>query len=216
MKPLNALLNLHEEQMQLTAALMNDCPWENSDFYVEWCAQFYRFVAHATRLLAASAARLTIERDHQHIYFLDHSQEEKHHEKLFEKDLQALGRSASEFSEHPMAAFLYQSQYYLIDYVDPVSLFGSVLFLEGMSISAGPKVYKRLKDKFSDQACNFVRVHVHDDVDHIDKAHKVLSSLSPHELSAITQSYRATSYAFHSLLRDLKAKYAQNVELRTA
>lgn len=218
MTPLQNLLNFHEMEMKKTADIMNSCPWENQEFYMQWCAQFFFFVAHATRLLAASAARLDLERDSLHLRFLDHCQEEKNHEKLFAMDLEFFNKKPSDFEEHPLAALLYQSQYYLIDYIDPMALFGSILFLEGMSISAGPNIYKRLSAKYSDQACHFVKIHVHDDQDHIVKAKKALESLSDKELQVITTSYRQSSYAFNTLLGELKMncqnRHANDTETR--
>lgn len=207
MNPLKNLLEFHEKEMDKTAEIMTRSPWENEKFYTEWCAQFFYFVAHATRLLAASAARLDLKRDALHIRFLDHCQEEKHHEKLFEQDLKFFGKTPQDFEEHPLAASMYQSQYYLIDYADPMALFGSILFLEGMSISAGPDIYERIKAKHTDKGCNFIKVHVHDDQDHIIKAKKALESLSEKELVAITTSYKQSAYAFNTLLEELNAKH---------
>lgn len=205
---LKNLMSHHEKEMSKTKKIMLSCPWEQTEFYVNWCGQFYFFVAHATRLLAAAAARLNVDRDVLHLRFLDHCQEEKNHEKLFEKDLEHFGRSVSSFQEHPLAALLYQSQYYLIDYKDPLAFFGSILFLEGMSTAAGgPEIYTILKKKYGDEACNFVKVHVHEDEDHIQKAYMALEKMSDKELGFIFESYRCTSYAFNHLLLDLNAEY---------
>ncbi len=208
MTALQRLLKMHETEMDRTAELMRNSPWENKDFYMNWCAQFFFFVAHATRLLAASAARLHLDRDASHLRFLDHCQEEKNHEKLFERDLEYFGKKPSDFEEHPLASLLYVSQYYLIDYDDPMALFGSILFLEGMSISAGPEIYDRLHAKYGDQGCHFIKVHVHDDQDHIIKAKKALENLTEKEMLAITKSYLQSSYAFNQLLLELKSQFA--------
>lgn len=204
---LGKLIELHQVEMKRTTEIMRNSPWENKEFYAEWCAQFFYFVAHATRLLAASASRLQLDKDPLHLRFLDHCQEEKNHEKLFEKDLLAMGKKPNNYSEHPLACLLYQSQYYMIDYVNPMALFGSILFLEGMSISVGPEIGERIEKIYGKDATNFIRVHVHDDQDHIEKAYKALEQMDSKELSAIYQSYQISGYAFNQLLLELKEKY---------
>lgn len=202
----DSLWDMHLEEMKKTKAFMDQCPWENKEFYAAWCAQFFYFVAHATRLLAASAAHLQLDRDALHLRFIDHCQEEKHHEKLFLKDLEAMGKNIEDYPEHPLAAFMYESQYYLIDYKDPIALFGSILFLEGMSLVAGPEIYARLKKTYTDECCHFIKVHVNDDQDHIEKAKKALSTLSAKEIEVIAISYKQSAYAFNTMLKEIQAQ----------
>jgi len=193
----------HDKAMESLGKIFDQAPFENKEYYAQWCAQFYYFVAHATRLLAASAARLGLDRDGIHIRFLDHCQEEKHHEKLFVKDIDFLGFNIEDLPEHPMTAQLYQSQYYLIDYHDPVALFGSIYYLEGMSIALGKGLYGRLKKAHSDSACNFVRVHVADDEDHIEKAKKALRSFSEEELKVVWWSMKQTEVIYEAIMHAL-------------
>ncbi len=200
---LNELLDYHNKAMLQTQSLLRQCPWENSDFYADWCAQGYYFVCHATRILAASAARTGIERDHLHIRFLDHSQEEKHHEKLYERDLAAMGRSISEFSEMPATAFLYQCQYYLLEHKDPIAPMGGIFYLEGVSVFSGVEIYERVKGRFGAEASTFLKVHVHDDEDHIKKAKQILGSMSPSELKVTSESYKLFHHAYEQQLLGL-------------
>lgn len=210
------LLAAHEEVMETLNVVSRQAPWEDREFYANWVGQFYYFVAHATRLLAASAARLTMDRDALHIRFLDHCQEEKHHEKLLLKDLEEMGRSIDEFPESPTVAHLYQSQYYLIDYRDPIALFGSVFYLEGLSLHSGLEIYGRLKKVHGDDACNFIRVHVTEDQDHMEKAHAALRTLPPDQLQLIDWSMRQTAGIYISLIQELQAKCGQKKKSRVA
>lgn len=200
---LHELLKFHQETMKVSDAVLAACPWENKEFYANWCAQSFYFVAHATRILAASAARMHLDRDEVHIRFLDHSQEEKHHEKLYENDLKHLGRNMSEFSEMPLTSFLYQSQYYLLDYKDAIAPMGGIFYLEGVSVYSGGKILERSMKAHGERACTFLKVHIHDDQDHLQKAEMILSKMSPSELAVIKTSYHQFSFAYMQLLEEL-------------
>lgn len=201
------LFSAHNDLMESLDRVLMSCPWEDPRFYAVWCGQFYYFVAHATRLLAASAARLGLDRDALHIRFLDHCQEEKHHEKLFLKDLAELGYGIEAIPEFPMTAQLYQSQYYLIDYKDPIALFGSIFYLEGMSLSSGPEIYRRVKAAHGDACCNFVRVHVSDDQDHIEKAKAALRLLTPEQLEHVEWSMKQTGAIYEAIVQQSLGTY---------
>ena len=200
---LKDLISFHEATMKETDALLKDCPWENSSFYANWCGQSYYFVAHATRILAASASRMHLDRDPVHIRFLDHCQEEKHHEKLYEKDLKQMGRSLSEFKEHPLTSFLYQCQYYLLDYHDAIAPMGGIFYLEGVSVYSGQQILDRCLKAHGEKACTFLKVHVHDDQDHIQKAEMILGGLNPKELAVVKTSYEQFSFAYAQLMQTL-------------
>jgi hypothetical protein len=200
---LNHFLKIHEEKMSVISKILSDFPWESKQAYSLWCGQFYYFVCHATRLLAASAAHLGLDKDPLHIRFLDHMQEEKHHEKLFERDLTNMGFDVTEFKEWPVTAQLYQSQYYLIDYVNPLALLGSIFYLEGLSICSGPELLERTLRAHGDGACTFLKVHVGEDIDHIEKAKNALKQLNENEIRAVTMSYEQTAFLFENLMQEI-------------
>lgn len=193
----------HDEMMERLEAISKDTPWENPEFYAQWCGQFYYFVCHATRMLAAAAARFPVDRDVLHWRFLDHCQEEKHHENLFLDDLKNMGRSIKEFPESPLTAQMYQSQYYLIEHRDPIALFGGVFYMEGMSLGPGPEIYKRARAAHGEQACNFIRVHVSEDQDHLQKAKTALRALPEEHLQLVEWSMSQTGVVYEALLREL-------------
>jgi hypothetical protein len=94
---LKELMEFHKYKMEELSRVVQECPWENEEYYAAWCAQSYNFVCHATRILAACAARLGMEDNELHLRFLDHCQEEKNHEKLYEQDLEFLRRKPEEY-----------------------------------------------------------------------------------------------------------------------
>ncbi len=199
----NTLYNKCVQQCQRASSAM---PWESPVFYANWVGQFYYFVAHATRLLCAAGARLGIDQDVAHIRFLDHCQEEKHHEKLLLKDLEGLKTSLADHVEHPLTAQLYQSQYYLVEHHEPLALMGSILYLEGMSLSVGQEVKARILVSHGMKACHFINLHVGEDVDHMAKAQKLISTLTPKQLWFIGRSVEQTAFIYESLLDILYAK----------
>ncbi len=182
-------------------------PFDDANYYADWLGQFFYFVAHATRLLAASAARLPFNRDTLHIRFIDHCQEEKHHEKLILEDLKALGYNIEDIPELPITAQLYQSQYYLIDYHDPVALFGCILYLEGMSLHSGKQIYQTVRTHFGEPASSFVRVHTQDDITHIDKAKKALQPLTAKEAELVMWSMRQNAVIYETMMLELEKKH---------
>jgi hypothetical protein len=210
--PLKALLDTHTETMKKSDFILKNCPWESPGFYAGWCGQSYYFVAHATRILAASAARLHLDRDDVHIRFLDHSQEEKHHEKLYQKDLEFMGRKVTEFKEHPLTSALYQSQYYLLEYQDPIAPMGGVFYLEGVSVYSGSMILERCLKAHGEKACSFLKVHIHDDQDHIKKAEMILGKLNAAELAVVTTSYEQFSYSYLQLMLELSQSFGAQIK----
>lgn len=190
-------------------------PWEDPKFYAMWCAQTYYFVSNSTRLLAAGAARLPVSRDVQHIRFINHCQEEKHHEVLIQRDLEALGFSVEDIPELPMTAQLYQSQFYLIEHHDPVALFGNIFYMEGMSLSSGPGVYERTRKAFGDKATTFLKVHVSNDIGHMEKAKAVLRTLTEPQLDLVERSLWQTVAIYESMVAEMLKQY-RNIEKRKA
>lgn len=219
MKPLpqqpQSLFASQEKVLTKLDRMFLEAPWEDPKFYAMWCAQTYYFVSQSTRLLAAGAARLSVARDAQHIRFINHCQEEKHHEVLIQRDLEHLGYSLDAIPELPMTSQLYQSQFYLIEYHDPVALFGNIFYMEGMSLSSGPQVYERVRKAFGDKATTFLKVHVSNDIGHMEKAKAILRGLTEPQLHLVERSLWQTTAIYESMLSEMLARY-KNVESREA
>ena len=78
-------------------------PWTKRAAYMGWLAQTYYYVRHSTRLLAVAAGRFphTRQGDTLHLRFGAHIGEEKRHELLCVRDIQALGGSIEAIAEQP-------------------------------------------------------------------------------------------------------------------
>lgn len=202
----------HEVAMKRNKEILTEFPWEYQPAYAAWCGQFYFFVCHATRLLAASAARLGVDRDELHVRFLDHMQEEKHHEKLFEMDLKAMNYSIEGLKEWTITSQLYQSQYYLVEHESPMALLGNIFYLEGMSIYSGPEILTRTLAAHGSKACSFMRVHVSEDCDHVAKATNALAKLNPADLAAVRKSHAQTTYIFEQLMAEIMAETKRSLK----
>lgn len=206
----------HERLMQSLDRISKQCPWEDPRFYALWCAQTYHYVAHSTRTLSAAAARFNVDRDAQHIRFIDHCQEEKHHEKMLRADMKAIGFNLSDFPEMPMTAQLYQAQYYLIEHRDPIALFGNIFYMEGFSLSSGPEIYARCQKAHGEKACTFLRVHVGEDVEHLEKAKQMLLTLPDDQLRLIEWSLAQTAVCYEALLVQQKEEYLKITSQKAA
>lgn len=198
---LEELKTIYKEAMARLDGPSANLVWEDKHQYGHWLAQMYYFLCHATRLLSASAARLTIENDDIHMRMINHCQQEKTHERQALRDLKALGLSHTEFPEHPGAAIMYQSQYYLIDYEDPCALFGCILYLEGYSLHGLQDGYKRSKKAFGDKATLFLRTHTQEDEEHIDQAFEVMSKCNEKQLRSIIWSFKICDFAYVEMMK---------------
>lgn len=157
--------------------VVHEFPWEDREKYKNYLAQTYYYVRHSTRLLAASACRFDHANEALHLRFLKHAREENAHDVLALKDLTDLGGDILNYPEHPVTMMLYQPQYYQVSYIDPVCLFGYIFALEGVAHTAGEKVYDRLIATYGKTGTTFLKLHAHEDHDHIKKAFESIKSL---------------------------------------
>lgn len=172
-------------EQQLLNRVTGEFPIQNKLHYGNWLAQTYYFVCHSTRLLAAAASRFGTERNDLHLRFLEHTREERGHENLALNDLSQLGLSIEQFPELPATQAFYQTQYYWIEHISPVSFFGYILCLEAFSIGGGNAIYEGACQAFGEKAAVFLKVHVKEDVDHVEKAFQQLEQFAPAERQAI-------------------------------
>ena len=193
----------YAEAMSRIDGPSKDLKWEDRQQYGNWLGQMYYFLCHATRLLSAAAARLTIEDDAIHMRMIDHCQQEKTHERQALRDLKALGFEYTDFPQYPATAQVYQSQYYLIDYENPCALFGCILYLEGFSLHGGQDAYKRAKQAFGAQATLFLRTHTQEDEEHIEQAFKIIEQCNEKQLKAILWSLKICDFAYVEMMRTI-------------
>jgi len=175
-------------------------PWDKKLAYASFLAQTYYFVSHSTRLLAASAARFSLQDQSMHRRFLKHTQEETSHELLASRDLQKLGFSIEDFPELPETRNLYETQYYKIEHKDPAALMGYILALETAASRTLSDLKCRLVEYWGANVVSFVEVHADEDPDHVDKAIEVIRGLEDTRLPEIDLNIRQTSINYVRML----------------
>lgn len=189
-------------------SVCNDFPWDNKNAYGNYLAQIYYYVCHSTRLLALAATRCAHKDEKLHRRFLEHAAEEKGHQILALNDLKNLGYTLSDFPELPITSFMYESQYYKIEYQDPNAFFGYILALEGITVKKGAQIYNTVFSTFGKKSSTFLDVHAHEDPDHLAKAFLQLENLSELQKKFIYQNIKQTAEGFQNMLLEC-ARQAQ-------
>jgi hypothetical protein len=177
--------------------------WSNPRLYGQFLAQTYYYVCHSTRLLAASAARIGIEREKLHHRFLKHAAEERSHHVLAERDLTQLGMTLSDFPELATTQALYESQYFRVEHKHPLCLFGYILTLEGVTVLHGPWLYEKTRAAHGDDATGFLRLHAKEDADHLGEGFAMIGTLTEHEQSLVLDNVRFSAALYDVFLRSL-------------
>jgi hypothetical protein len=92
-----------------------------------------------------------------------------------------------EFPEHPLTAALYQVDYYWIEHVTPVAVFGRSLLLEGLAAERGMWAAERVAAAHGPEAAQCIRVHGAEDPGHVDRAFAVLEGTDAAEAGVIAR-----------------------------
>lgn len=175
-------------------------PWENKEFYATWLAQTYYFVRHSTRLLALASGHANFEQNRLHQRMAKHIGEENAHEKIAQADLKAMGFNVSQMAELPVTKIFYRNQYFGIERMNSAYLLGYILYLEGLALAAGSIINDAAQKAFGGNAANFIRVHVEEDPDHVEKALKQLEEMNAMELAAVDESLDITAELYVQIL----------------
>jgi hypothetical protein len=192
------------ERLRLAA---EQFPWEERAAYADWLAQTYYYVRHSTRLLAAAAARFAIDArgNALHHRFAAHMAEEKQHEKLALHDIKELGFSIDDLPERSSTRFFYEAQYYKIEHVHPIALFGYILPLEALGPVSGKHVIVRVSAAHGGKVIAFLKLHTEEDVDHLAKALEVLEAIPPEQREVVLQNLEQSTDGYLGILRDVGA-----------
>jgi thiaminase len=199
-QPIQILRDYVNNELKQVSKNVQAFPWNSADAYAAWLAQTYYYVSHSTRLLALSAALFPLNANQLHRRFLQHTREESAHEVLAERDLKALGYSLKDFPEFPETAAFYQTQYYQIEHVDPISFFGYILFLEGLATQVASWATKEIERIYGEKTATFLKVHGEEDDDHIEKAFENLKNLTEEQLQLIRKSFEISSALYQASL----------------
>jgi hypothetical protein len=196
--------NALDESVELLGDGLREFPWHDPVAYANWCAQTYYYVRHSTRLLAVAAGRFGFDPagDTLHHRFAAHMGEEKRHELLALNDLKAMKRGGLElYPELPSTRAMYESQYYKIEHVDPIALFGYILPLEVMSAKYGRIASEGALRAWGPRCATFLKVHVEEDVDHVEKAMAAVQGLSVERNELLARAFEQTAFSYCAVLR---------------
>jgi len=186
--------------MAMMSKVIHSFPWEDKYAYGMYLAQTYYYVKHSTRLLAVAAGRMA---DHDLAYhrrFLEHAAEEKGHETIALKDLKNLGYTLEDFPELPETRMFWETQYYKVEHVDPLSLMGYILALEAIACQECPWIKSQLDKHYRPNCHTFIKVHGEDDPEHVTKARAQIEALSPERIRHVEGNFDQTAICFQSIL----------------
>lgn len=190
----------YRKLMEITKDVMDRFDWENKTAYAHWLAQSHYFVCHSTRLLASAGARVAVGNEMLHKRMVAHIGEEIGHEKIAVNDIREMGLSIQDHPEFAETKAFYQSQYFWIEHRAPIALMGYILFLEGLSITAGPGIYERISKAHGPKASVFLKVHATEDLDHVDEAFEALQNITPMEESYIVENMKQSAQVYFLIL----------------
>ena len=204
----SSLKDLTSEELNKILEMWTDYPWENKDAYVEFISNMYYVLSQSCRLLAAAAARCDLDMDVFHHRFIEHAHEEKNHEKLITHDLKALGEQLA--PGLPSITPFWQCQFYMVEHISPLSLFGYILYLENLSLFDGNarRAYQRCVKAHGPKATTYLRIHIEEDVDHVDKLFDYLGKLPKNEVNKVRESLLISSSLYKNFFSELYLKHS--------
>lgn len=167
--------------------------------YAQWLSQTYYFVCHSTRLLAVACSLFNWDKNDLHYRFAEHIKEERNHELLAIKDLNEIGYNIEQFEELPETAAFYQTQYYWIERVNPISLYGYILCLEGFATQGAVPFYETVCAIYGKKAGTFLKVHTCEDVGHLEKALSFLESVNIEEKHIIEKNLKLSCTLYKNI-----------------
>ena len=192
-----------ESIYQVTQAM----PWEDKAYYANWLAQSFFYVQWTTRQLAlASAKTKPQDEDTLHWRFIEEAKEEKKHEMIAKKDLEAMGHKVSEFDELPHTAFFYQTLTYMIENDHPIAILGYSLTLEGYAATKLSDVYQRVLAAHGEKATTFLKLHAEVDVEHFANALPHLQACPQGLLPVVYRGVELCEAVYKGILQDIKNK----------
>lgn len=206
--------DIFKAEIETVREVMLRLPWEDAHFYASYLTQTYYFVRHSTRLLAMASAYAKFDQDALHRRFGSHIAEEKGHDLIALADLKKLGFLELE-EELPATRNLYEGQYYKIQKLDSAALLGYILALEGVASSVCPLFIERIYQAYGKQCALFLKLHVEEDPDHVDKAFEQVEAL-PATLRQLVEENLVQSFRnYVSFLKNIESHaLAEKRELR--
>lgn len=184
-------------------SVMEGMPWDDRNFYAHYLAQTFYFVQHSTRLLALAGGNTALSEDSLHRRFSSHIAEEKGHDRIALNDLKKLGIHRLP-AEAVATMNLYETQYYKIERQHPAALFGYILALEGVASLICPRFIEKIYQAHGIEAARFLKLHVEEDPDHVDKALEVIAGLPADQQDPIRVNLRQSLWNYRLFLEECR------------
>lgn len=199
-----------KSDIERVARRYREMNWDCKEVYADYLAQTYHYVAYSTRLLAYAAGNMKLEDDVFFKRFITHITEESSHEKLAKRDLKNLGYQLEDYSELPETACFYETQFYKIQHVDPLSFMGYVLLLESVALTECPPLTEKVNELYGNKCLSFIKLHGEEDPDHVEKALQVLDELPKERVEALTQNLHQSANTFIAILDAIEERQLSN------
>lgn len=183
-------------------------PWSNKQAYADLIVQTYFYSRHTTRILGLAGVHFPFDQTQLHYRFLRHAAEETGHENIALKDIKTLGFKLEQFVESPATMALYQTQYYWIQHVEPASIYGYILALEGFAARHCRTMYETCKAAHGEGASLFWKIHSEDDPDHLEKALAHVAQLSESTLKNVYVNLVQTAAYYAEIYNEIRLRHA--------
>ncbi len=186
-------------------AAVDQLDFSNKLQYALWLAQAYYLVRHSTPLLAICCGR-AIENRRFHLRCISHLGEEKGHDRLLLNDLKQLGYSIQQFPEFASTSAFYQTQYFWIEHVNPVSFLGYIYVLEALAVGRGEKKAHEARAFHAD---SFLKLHASEDTGHLEHAMELVKSFSEEDQRQILKNANQSASIYQAIVSDIVAYTAK-------
>lgn len=208
-----SLVTLFNSEMEKLKFEMIEMPWENKNFYHIFLSQTYYFVQHSTRLLALASAHCNLEENSLHRRYAAHIGEEKAHEQIALSDLNRLSTQPL-YPVLPETRNLFEVQYYKILHLHPSALLGYILALEGIASHICPAFIQKVYDAHSVSCSHFLKLHVEEDPDHVEKAVQEVMKLSPEHFKYVEENMLQSIYNYSTMMKSILQKSRELAEMK--
>jgi pyrroloquinoline quinone (PQQ) biosynthesis protein C len=147
--------------------------------YLAYLRETYHLVKHTTKYLTIAGDRVAQSDARLSTYFRQFGLEEKGHELLCIKDIEALGENAERIlsgDPKPGVWGLVTQCYFWATEGNPVALLGDAFATEELGVAKGLNSARLLESQYGipRQATNFLRVHGSEDEEHLEAAARAI------------------------------------------
>ncbi len=193
--------DLYRENMDSLWTTFNQLDFSDREIYGLYMEQVFYLATHATRLLCRAASHLGVEDQKLHRKFVVHALEEVDHEALARADLRYLKREPVNIMAEAKEIIRLQLEW--IDKV-PLSFYGYVVILEGLALEAATDVYETALKNFGPRAVTFLKLHIAEDPDHVDKAFEMFDDLDEEALESVRINMNQSTDLYKKMMLSIK------------